>query len=89
MFNTETEMRRSINTLDAHQHFEITCPIVERATGRRAAVTLAGERSELLEQLHVVYEDGWAAVHGAIYDFTRRNTTPRIPMGANRTRFGY
>ena len=87
MFNTRTEALGRLNALEPSQYYEITYKIEERRTGRRAAVTIAGVPAQLIEQMQVVYDDGWA-IAGTI-ELTRRNTTARIPMGANRTRFGY
>lgn len=89
MFRTETEMRHAFKALP-DIYSEATYPIVERRTGRRAAVTLAGRPREMLEQLAVVYQDGWGIIAGpGLLDFTRRDTMARSAIGMNRTRYGY
>jgi hypothetical protein len=88
MFDTRTEALGRLNALEPSQYYEITYKIEMRRTGQRAAATLMGEPAQLIEQMQVLYDDGWG-IAGTV-DFTRRNTNPfRIPVGANRTRFGY
>jgi hypothetical protein len=87
MFDTRTEALGRLNALEPSQYYEITYKIEERRTGRRAAVTIAGRPAALIEQVQVVYDDGWAFAEKL--ELTRRNTTPRLALGANRTRFGY
>lgn len=91
MFSTETEMRHVLEALPERQYYEITYMIEERRTGRRAAVTLAGRSDDLLRQMHIVYQDGWAMdlTEHKLLNFTRRNTERRVALGANRTQFGY
>lgn len=88
-FHTMTEIRDSLNALPADRHHEITYIIYERLTGHRAAVTLAGVRSEMLRQAQAVWNDGWGINRDEVLDFTRHNRDARRFVGMNRTSFGY
>jgi len=87
MFYTETEVRKQLNKLPQNVYSELTFNIEERRTGRRAAVTVAGVRLDVQTQMHAVYNDGWGVT--SLVSFTPRNTSQRMPVGANQTRFGY
>jgi len=93
MFMTRTEIRKALERLP-DRHYEITYAIEERRTGHRAAVEVVGTPDELRTQMDAVYNDGFAVTANAlggprILEFGRRNTTRRIPLGANRTSYGY
>lgn len=93
MFMTQTEIRKAIQRLP-DRHYEITYAIEERRTGQRAAVEVVGTPNALLTQMNAVYDDGFAVTanalgHPRIIAFGRRNTTRRVPLGANRTSYGY
>lgn len=86
-FDTRTEVLGRLHRLESNTYYEITHLIVNRRTGQRATVTIAGKPAALIEQAQTVYDDGWGFAEKL--ELTRRDTTPRLALGANRTRFGY